>query len=125
MVVIHGRSRRTISGSLYKKNRSKRLYETGNRPTLTRLGKAKTKTVRTRASGRKTRLLLAEIANVYDPKAKKMEKVKIRTILENPANRQYVRRNIMTKGTVIDTEKGKARITNRPGQENRINAVLI
>jgi len=31
----------------------------------------------------------------------------------------------MTKGTIIKTDKGAARITNRPGQEGCINAVLI
>ena len=46
-------------------------------------------------------------------------------VVENPANRHFVRRNIMTKGTVIETEKGKARITSRPGQDGTINAVLI
>ncbi|MBS3163365.1 30S ribosomal protein S8e, partial [Candidatus Woesearchaeota archaeon] len=50
---------------------------------------------------------------------------KIKTILENPANRHYVRRNIITKGSVIDTDLGKARVTNKPGQEGAINAILI
>ena len=36
------------------------------------------------------------------------------------ANRHYVRRNILTKGTVITTDKGNAVITSRPGQEARI-----
>ena len=31
----------------------------------------------------------------------------------------------MTKGTIIETEKGKAKITSRPGQEGSINAVLV
>jgi small subunit ribosomal protein S8e len=47
------------------------------------------------------------------------------TIAENPSNRNFARRSIMTKGTVIETSAGKARITNRPGQEGAINAVLI
>ncbi|MEK6848627.1 MAG: 30S ribosomal protein S8e, partial [Nanoarchaeota archaeon] len=42
-----------------------------------------------------------------------------------PANRHFIRRNIMTKGSVIDTELGKARITSRPGQDGVVNAVLI
>ena len=55
----------------------------------------------------------------------KIEKLKITAVVENPANRHFVRRNIITKGTVIETEKGKARITSRPGQEGVINAILI
>ncbi|RLF79472.1 30S ribosomal protein S8e, partial [Thermococci archaeon] len=42
-----------------------------------------------------------------------------------PANRQYVRRNIITKGAIIQTEIGKAIVTSRPGQDGVVNAVLI
>ena len=76
-------------------------------------------------NSQKMRLLSMDIANIFDPKTKKYQQVKIKTILENPANRHYVRRNIMTKGSVIDTEMGKARITSRPGQDGTVNAVLV
>ena len=52
-------------------------------------------------------------------------KAKIEIVTANPANRHYVRRNIMTKGTIIKTDKGDARVTSRPGQDGVINAVLI
>lgn len=74
---------------------------------------------------RKTTTLTTDVANVFDPKAKKHYKVKIETITENPANQNYVRRNIMTRGAIIKTDKGLARVTSRPGQEGTINAVLI
>jgi small subunit ribosomal protein S8e len=32
---------------------------------------------------------------------------------------------VITKGAVLDTDAGKARVTNRPGQEGMIHAVLI
>ena len=63
--------------------------------------------------------------NVVDPKTKKHKVVKIKNVIENPANRHFVRRNIITKGTVVDTEAGKARITSRPGQDGTVNGVLI
>ena len=44
---------------------------------------------------------------------------------ENKANQHYVRRSILTKGAVIKTEIGDARITNRPGQDGVINARLL
>ena len=81
--------------------------------------------IRARSNIRKVRTLSTETANLYDPKEKKYSQVKIKSVLDNPANKHYVRRNIMTKGTVIDTEKGKAKITSRPGQDGVINAVLI
>ena len=33
--------------------------------------------------------------------------------------------NIITKGSVIQTEKGKAQVTSRPGQHGVVSAVLV
>jgi len=126
MAISQLRSLRKPSGGRYKQQgRKKKLYETGKQPALTRLEKRRFTFVRTMGNHRKVRLLSSDTANLYDPKAKKYEQVKIKAVAENPANRHFVRRNIMTKGTIIETEKGKARITSRPGQDGAINAVLI
>ena len=126
MVITQRKSRRKPTGGRFQKSgRAKRRFEKGSAPMLTKLGTVKTRNVRTLGGARKERLLRSDVANVYDPKTKKYSKAKIKTILENEANRHYVRRNIMTKGTVIDTDKGKAKITSRPGQEGTINAVLV
>jgi small subunit ribosomal protein S8e len=124
-MITQTRAKRKVSGGRYIAARKKKLYEGGKGPTLTRLGSAKKKTETTKGGGRKTRLLTADTANVVDPKTKKAVKAKIETVLEAPANRHFVRRNILVKGTVIQTDKGKARITSRPGQSGTINAVLI
>ena len=124
-MITQARPKAKATGSRYHKFRDKRLFEKGNEPTLTKVGPKKSVEARTRGAHSKMRLLREEYANVLDKKTKKYAKAKIKTVLENPANRHYVRRNIMTKGTVIDTELGKAIITNRPGQEGIINAVLI
>jgi small subunit ribosomal protein S8e len=125
MAITQSRSKRKISGSRYRDYRKKRLYELGNLPRLTKLNERKLKTIHTKFGKQKKVLLDANVANVYDPKTKKYSKVKIETILENKANRHFVRRNIMTKGAVIKTELGNAKITSRPGQEGTVNAVLI
>ncbi len=126
MVVVQHRSRRKPTGRRYKKPyRSKRKHETGSNPTLTRIGRTDRKALRSKGGGIKQKLLLVDIANVFDPKTKQYKRAKIKTVLENPANRHYVRRNILTKGTIIDTELGRAKITSRPGQEGTVNAVLI
>ncbi|MBP2146305.1 ribosomal protein S8E [Methanofollis sp. W23] len=44
---------------------------------------------------------------------------------ENPADINYVRRNLLTKGAIIKTEIGRARVRSRPGQDGVVNAVLI
>ena len=125
MITQH-RSNRTVSGARYKDYRRKRLFEKGNVATLTKVSeKNSVASERGRARNFKYKLLGAGIANVLDPKTKKIAKSKIKTVVENPSNRHFVRRNIITCGTVIDTELGKAKVTNRPGQEGHINAVLV
>jgi small subunit ribosomal protein S8e len=80
---------------------------------------------RTSGGGRKFRLLGANIANVIDPKTGQGRQAKILTVVENPADPHFVRRNVLTRGAVIDTELGKARVMSRPGQTGIVNAVLI
>ena len=125
MVIIQSKSKRKPSGGRYRARRKKRQYEMGRLPSLTKLGGRRLKLIRIMGAHQRARLLGTDTANVLDPKTKKYEQVKIKTITENPANKHFVRRNIMTKGTIIDTEKGKARITSRPGQDGTVNAVLI
>jgi len=36
-----------------------------------------------------------------------------------------VRRNILTKGAVVKTEIGLAKVTSKPGQDGIVNAVLM
>ena len=125
MALSQARARRKPTGGRYKAYRKKRQYELGREPSFTKLGKKRLQLIRTMGANRKLRLLRAETANLFDPKSKEFKQVKIKTITDNPANRHFIRRNIMTKGSVIDTEFGKARITSRPGQDGVVNAVLI
>lgn len=125
MAISQFRSKRKISGGRYRNIRKSRLREHGNLPTYTKIGKRKAKRVRIRGKSYKVKILSTEFANVYDPKTKKNYKVKIEGIIDNPANRHFIRRNIITKSSIIKTEKGNARITSRPGQHGTINAVLI
>ncbi len=125
MVLINARSKRKSTGGRYTSTLTKRKHMLARTPTLTKLGEEKRKTVRCKGGAGKLRLLNTQTANVLDPKTKKASKAAITNVVENPANRYYVRRNIMTKGTIIETEKGKARITSRPGQDGVVNAVLV
>lgn len=73
----------------------------------------------------KTSLKFADQANVHDNSTGKTLKTKITRVLENPANRDYERRGVISKGALIDTELGNARVTSRPAQDGVINAILI
>ncbi len=120
-----GKSTRKYTGGRIIQARGKRKFELGGETANTHLGKTIRKNVKTMGGERKVRLLRDETAIVTDPKTKTSKKVKIETVTGNPANVHYVRRNIVTKGSIIKTEIGSARVTNRPGQEGSINAVLI
>jgi small subunit ribosomal protein S8e len=67
----------------------------------------------------------AEYANVTNLTNGETKKVKIETVEKNGANPNYVRRNLLTKGAIVRTEIGHARIMSRPGQDGIINAVLL
>lgn len=125
MVLSQHRSRRKPTGGRYRSHLSKKLHNLGRLPTLTKVGEHKIKKLRVRGAHQKMRVLVAGFANIVNPQDKTFQKVKIKTVTENAANRHYVRRNILTKGAVIDTEIGKARVTSRPGQDGIVNAVLV
>lgn len=125
-MLIQGRSLRKPSGGLKKPYRKKRLYEKGSQPVLTKLGPARrVKVGRVLSGATRQRLLQAVVANVYDPQSRKFTVAKIKTVSNNQANRYFTRANIITRGAVLDTELGKAKVTNRPSQDGVINAVII
>jgi small subunit ribosomal protein S8e len=63
-------------------------------------------------------------ANISDPSGK-TQKVEILRVVKNPANVGYDRRGVITKGTIIETPLGTARVTSRPGQDGIVNANLV
>jgi small subunit ribosomal protein S8e len=98
----------------------------GRYPTFTRLDRRDVRErIRVRGGNYKIRLKRAAYANVVDPSTNTAKKVRILRILETPANPHYARTGIIVKGTIIETELGKAVVTSRPGQDGVINAVLI
>ncbi len=68
-------------------------------------------------------LIFADFANVSDGSGK-ATKSKILRVKKSPANRDYERRGVITKGAVIETEAGEAVVTSRPTSDGVVNAVL-
>ncbi|MCK5107907.1 MAG: 30S ribosomal protein S8e [Nanoarchaeota archaeon] len=123
MAITQTRSKRTATGGRYKSYRKKRIFEMGNSPIKTKVGERQVKERRTVGGNTKKVLLHANEINLVI-KGKPI-KAKILKEKENTANRNYIRRNILTKGAVVETDKGLAKITNRPGQEPTINGILV
>lgn len=126
MSVWHGNlHKRKTSGGRKRPYRMKKRLEKGSFPTETTLGELKKKASRGRGGNIKVRLMGATHANVSDSSSGKTEKVEILRVAENPANVDYNRRGVITKGTIIETPLGTARVTSRPGQDGIVNAILI
>lgn len=117
------RTGRKISGGKYVKRRKKKSYEIAGQKKNIKLGNEKRKTKKIRGGNKKTYLLRAKTINVKNKG--KMQKAEIKNVLETPSNRFLARQNILTKGTIVETSLGKARITNRPTQEGVVNGILI
>jgi len=116
---------RKITGGKYHKFSKKKKHALPGIERKVKLSEKKAKKLRVKGGNLKNVLLQDEFANVFDPNTKKSKKVKITNVLETPANRFLARQNILIRSAIIETELGKAKITNRPSQEGSVQAVLI
>ena len=121
-------------GNLHKRKKSggkkhilrgKRAFEMGSDPSETIVGEPHISKKRGRGNNLKLRALSVNSVNVTDPATGKSQKTEIRSVLKNPANVDYQRRGVITKGAIVDTPLGQALVTSRPGQHGIINAVLV
>lgn len=124
-MIFQGRSKRKPTGGFYRPHRKKRKYELGGEQVLTTIGERKAKKERMMGGSYKLKLYSDKYANIYDPEQRKVLRVAIKGVIENPAHVHYVRHGVITKGAIILTEIGKAKVTNRPSQEGIINGILI
>lgn len=125
MVRNQKRSKRKPSGGRYKQQKVRRQHQTGSEPALTRIAARRTQNTRTMGGNTKVKALSENSISVTDPKSGKVKQATINTVADSPANRHFIRRNILTKGAVVETSEGKARVTNRPGQTGNVQGVLI
>ncbi|MBO4249205.1 30S ribosomal protein S8e [Halomicrobium sp. IBSBa] len=118
-----GRSTRKRTGGRVRPSRNKRKYELGNESTETTVGDQKLKTVDARGNTEKFRAVTTNVASVADDG--EVVEATIEDVVENASDPNYARRNIVTKGAIVETSEGRARVTSRPGQDGQVNAVLI
>lgn len=121
-------------GNLHKRKKSggkkhifrgKRAFEMGSDPAQTIVGEKRISRKRTRGGKTKLAALSINSVNITDPSTGKSQKTEIRSVVKNPANVDYQRRGVITKGAVVETPLGQAVVTSRPGQDGVVNAVLI
>ena len=116
---------RKISGGKYHKLRKKKKYGLSGLENKVKLKETKSKTVRGLGGNKKSVILSTNFASVTDLKTHKAKKVKIKNVVETPSNNFLARQNILIKSAIIDTDIGRARITNRPSQDGNVQAVLV
>ena len=125
MGIYMGRSLKKASGGRIVKHSGKKRRELSREIVLPIIGEKRVKKVLATGGNVKQKTLRQDSVNVSDPLTGKTFVTKLKTMKENPANPHYVRRNIITKGAVVETEAGSVRITSRPGQSGALSGVLL
>ncbi|MCL5430500.1 MAG: 30S ribosomal protein S8e [Candidatus Marsarchaeota archaeon] len=121
-------TKRSGNGKRKIKFKDKRRSEIGSYFSATKLAAAKveantSKIVRRRGGKRTSTLKSAAFVNLLTKDGYK--RVRIKVVRESRDNRNFARQNIITKGTIIETDLGKAVVLNRPGREGSVNAKLV
>ena len=129
MAKWHGISRRKPSGGRLKRPnryRGKRRTEVSSEAQYAYIGeKDDRKMYRKNAGSQTTRLLSANTVNVNVPKEGTTVKATINSVIANDADPNFIRRNIVTKGSIVDTSMGKVKITSRPGMHGVTSGILL
>ena len=125
MAQWHGISRRKPSGGRRVQARSKRSTEISTEKQVALIGEPKRKIYRRTGGNTLVRVLSENRVSINDPKTGKTTMGTIENVVENESDPNYVRRNVLVKGAIIETDKGRVRVTSRPGKDGVINGVLI
>jgi small subunit ribosomal protein S8e len=116
---------RKLTGGRKVAMRGRRKFEIDRYPNEAVAGPAQMVVRRTRGKNNKVAFKTAEFANVIDQENKKVFRSKILRVTKNPANRDYERRGVISKGALIEIENGTAKVVSRPGQDGVVNAIIV
>ncbi|MBN2095397.1 MAG: 30S ribosomal protein S8e [Candidatus Aenigmarchaeota archaeon] len=119
MVFWNSKSKRKKTGGVLKPGHKKKKYQRGGTFKAPKIGEEIISSRRVRGGKDKTAVIIAEFVNVGK------KKLKIVQVSENKSNFRFNRAKIITKGAILETEKGMVRVTSRPGQDGTINGVFV
>src|SRR5918999_1999422 len=122
---IENLSKRKFTGGRRVPMRRRRKFEIDRYPNEAILGDTNVITRRVRGNNTKAALKYGAFVNVADPVSRKKMNSRILQVLKNSTNKDYERRGVISKGALIETESGMAKVISRPGQDGCINAVLV
>jgi small subunit ribosomal protein S8e len=115
--------KRRPTGGRSRPHRGRRAYEKDGYAIEPLVGLAARRAIRRRGGHVTSGAITADFANVTDGTGK-ARKSKIIRVKSSPANRDYERRGVITKGAILDTEAGEAVVTSRPTADGVVNAAL-
>jgi small subunit ribosomal protein S8e len=116
---------RKVSGGRKVALRGRRKFEIDRYPNEATLGPLDIVSRKVRGRNIKTAFKAVDFANITDPASNKTIRAKIIRVSKNNANKDYERRGVISKGAVLETEGGLARVLSRPGQHGTVNAIAI
>lgn len=129
MAKWHGISRRKPSGGRLKRPsryRGKRKTEISSENQFAFVGDKDARKLYRKTAGLQTvRVLSIKNINVNKPKEGKTVRAEITNVVRNDADTNYVRRNIVTKGAIVETDIGQVRVTSRPGMHGVVSGILL
>ena len=120
MAQWHGISRRKSTGGRRVAARGKRSTEISSEKQFALIGEPKRKT-----GGNTLVRVLSDNRCTVNGKEGKSSIATITNVVRNDANPNYTRRKILTKGAIVDTDKGQVKITSRPGHDGVLNGVVL
>ena len=120
---IENLTKRRATGGRSKPSRGRRAYEKDGYAIEPLVGATSRRTARKRGGTISMGVVFSDVANVSD-KSGKTVKTKILRVKKSPANRDYERRGVITKGSLLETEAGEAVVTSRPTDDGVVNATL-
>ncbi len=124
MGLFQGKPKRKASGGRYWAGRKKKAREIGRfSPNTTVAKENESRKIRIRGGHTKVALIGAGVANIMIKG--KAKKAKIETVVENKASRHFVRQNVVSKGAIIKTSEGLAKVTSSPSKDGVVNAILL
>jgi small subunit ribosomal protein S8e len=115
--------KRKPTGGRSRPSRGRRAYEKDGYAIEPLVGPNSNREIHRRGGHVSTGVIYADYANVGGTSGK-TTKSKILRVKKSPANRDYERRGVITRGAVLETEAGEAVVTSRPTADGVVNAVL-
>ena len=115
--------KRRPTGGRSRSYRGRRAYEKDGYAIEPMVGVASRRFIHRRGGHVTSGAITADFANVTDGKGK-TTRSKIIRVKSSPANRDYERRGVITRGAILETAAGEAVVTSRPTADGVVNAAL-